>query len=82
MSASVTRSRKWLAISAVLLAAVLASGGLLFWRAQHVANLLRPWVIRSLSEHFQSRVELSNLRVSGFPLLSVTAADLSIHFDD
>ncbi|HEY2546565.1 MAG TPA: AsmA-like C-terminal region-containing protein [Candidatus Acidoferrum sp.] len=61
---------------------MLASGGLLFWRAQHVANLLRPWAIRSLSEHFQSRVELSNLSVSGFPLLSVTAEDLSIHFDD
>src|SRR5277367_1382612 len=76
------RSRKWLVFPAVLLLLILAGGGLLYWRAQHMGELLRPWGVRQLSEHFRSQVELSKISVGGFLLLRVTAEDLSIHFDD
>ena len=45
-------------------------------------NFVRLWVIRSLSQQFEGRVELTAVHVSGFPRLRVTGEDLSIHFDD
>jgi AsmA-like C-terminal region len=45
-------------------------------------NFVRLWVVRSLSEHFQSRVELRTLHMTGFPHLGVTGEDLTIYFHD
>jgi hypothetical protein len=60
---------------------VLAAGaGVFVWRARHMDNFVRLRVIRSLSEHFQSRVELATLHVTGFPHLGVTGEDLTIYF--
>jgi hypothetical protein len=58
-----------------------AAVGILYWHARHMDNFVRLWVIRSLSEHFHSRVELAAIRVTGFPQLGVTGEDLTIHFD-
>jgi uncharacterized protein involved in outer membrane biogenesis len=74
-------SRKWLVITGFLLVLIAAAGGIFYWHARHMDNFVRLWVIRSLSEHFHSRVELAAIRVSGFPQLSVTGEDLTIHFD-
>ncbi|HMD08474.1 MAG TPA: hypothetical protein VKH63_13130, partial [Candidatus Acidoferrum sp.] len=74
-------SRRWLAITGFLLVLIAAAGGILYWHARHMDNFVRLWVIRSLSEHFHSSVELAAIRVSGFPQLSVTGEDLTIHFD-
>jgi AsmA-like C-terminal region len=44
-------------------------------------NFVRLWVIRSLSQQFEGRVELRAVHVTGFPQLGVTGEDLAIHFD-
>jgi hypothetical protein len=83
MSNTERHSRKWLIVlPAVLLLVVLLAGGLLFWRARQMDNFVRLWVIRSLSGHFHSRVELGALHITGFPRLGVTAEDLTIYFHD
>src|SRR5580658_583297 len=82
MTATETRSRKWILVSAILLGVLLLGGVFLSWRARHMDNAIRLWVIRSLSNHFQSRVELATLRVTGFPHLGVTGEDLTIYFHD
>jgi hypothetical protein len=73
--------RKWLVILGSILLVLLVAIGVLAWRARHMDEFVRLWVVRSLSEHFHSRVELAAIRVSGFPELSVTGEDLTIHFD-
>ena len=81
MSATGTRSRKWLMISAIFLGVILLAGGLLFWRARKMDDLVRSLIVRALSEQFQGHVELGTVRVTGFPRLGVAGKDLSIHFD-
>jgi hypothetical protein len=75
-------SRKWLVVFGVFLLVLVVAGGVLAWRARHMDNAIRLWVIRSLSDHFQSRVELATLRVTGFPHLGVIGEDLTIYFHD
>jgi hypothetical protein len=80
---AVRDSRKWIVVSGILLALLtLTATEIVSWRVRHMDDMVRLWVIRTLGEQFQSRVELSTIRVSGFPELSVTGEDLSIHFDD
>jgi hypothetical protein len=75
-------SRKWLAILGAAFLVFIVTGCVLAWRARHMDNSIRLWVIRSLSNHFQSRVELATLRVTGFPHLGVAGQDLTIYFHD
>ncbi|MGB2652477.1 MAG: hypothetical protein WAN62_01725, partial [Candidatus Acidiferrum sp.] len=75
-------SRKWLAVLGIVLAVILLAGGIALWRGRHMDNAVRLWVIHSLSEHFESRVELASLRVTGFPHLGVAGEDLTIYFHD
>jgi AsmA-like C-terminal region len=82
MKGTPAASGRWLIISAVLFTAFILAGGILSWRARHMDNLLRLWVVQALSEHFQSRVELATIQVTGWPRLSITGEDLRIHFDD
>lgn len=73
----------WLAIGGiVLLIVIMIVGGIAFWRSRHMDNVLRVWVIKSLSQHFQSRVELESLHVTGFPHLGVTGENLTVYFHD
>jgi AsmA-like C-terminal region len=73
--------RIWFILPAVLLAVILFAGGVFFWRTRHMDNFVRLWVIRSLSQQFEGRVELRAVHVTGFPQLGVTGEDLAIHFD-
>jgi hypothetical protein len=75
-------SRNWLIVLGAFLLVLLVAGGVLAWRVRHMDNAIRLWVIRSLSDHFQSRVELATLRVTGFPNLGVSGEDLTIYFHD
>jgi hypothetical protein len=75
-------SRKWLVLLGAFLLVLLVAGGMFAWRARHMDNAIRLWVIRSLSDHFQSRVELATLRVTEFPHLGVVGEDLTIYFHD
>jgi AsmA-like C-terminal region len=68
-------------LPAVSLAVILFAGGILFWRARHMDNFARLWMIRSLSQQFEGHVELGAVRVTGFPQLGVSGEDLAIHFD-
>jgi hypothetical protein len=70
----------WFILPTVLLAVILG-GGILFWRVRHVENSVRLWVIRSLSQQFEGRVELSAVHVTGFAQRGVSGEDLAIHFD-
>jgi hypothetical protein len=72
----------WLVVLAACVLVFTAAGGFLAWRARHMDNFVRGWVIRSLSERFESRVELTSLRVTGFPSVGVTGEDLTIYFHD
>lgn len=75
--------QSWLIIGGTLsVIVVLVAGGIAFWRARHLDNALRLWVIKSLSQHFQSRVELGSLHVTGFPHLGVNGENLTIYFHD
>jgi hypothetical protein len=82
MTATGTRSRKWFVISGIFLGVTLLAGGLLFWRASKMDDLVRHLIVRALAEQFQGRVELGAVRVTGFPRLGVSGQDLSIHFDN
>jgi uncharacterized protein involved in outer membrane biogenesis len=75
-------SRNWLIVLGAFLLVLFVAGGVLAWRTRHMDNAIRLWVIRSLSDHFQSRVELATLRVTGFPNLGVSGEDLTIYFHD
>ena len=41
---------------------------------------VRDWVVRALTERFNSRVELESIHVSAFPELSVTGDNLTIAY--
>jgi hypothetical protein len=71
-------SRTWL-IFAVAFLLVAMAGGFLVWRSLHIDAFTRDWVVRSLSEHFDTEITLSSLHVSAFPELSVEGRDLTIY---
>jgi AsmA-like C-terminal region len=82
MTASRTRSQKWILASAILLGVLLLAGGFLFWRARKMDGVVRELMVRALSEQFEARVELGAVHVTGFPRLGVEGEDLSIHVHD
>jgi hypothetical protein len=82
MTANLGLSRKWLKIGGAVLLLFAAAIGYLAWRARDLNELTRKWVVREISERFQSQVELGSLRVTMFPHLGVTGENLVIHFHD
>jgi hypothetical protein len=75
-------SRRWLTILIVVLAAVGSALGYLAWRATHMDEAMRRWVVRGLSDRFDSRVELGAIHVRAFPRPSITGEDLTVYFHD
>jgi len=74
-------SRAWLIfLSALLLLCIV--GGIVLWRSLHVDAFTRAWVVRALSEHFDTEVQLGNLHVTAFPEMSVKGRDLTIFHRD
>ncbi len=75
------RARTWLIVLGSILVLYIVATTTLAWRARHMDNAIRLWVIKALSEHFKSRVELAKITVTGFPHFGVSGEELSIYYD-
>ena len=75
-----SRGRTWLIRSLVLLIVALAAGGgaLYYYADTLIERHLRPATIALLEERFESAVELSSLKVSMVPSLSVRGEGLTL----
>ena len=81
MTAERSSSGKWFILIS-LLAVLGITSGILVWRSLHIDKFTRDWVVRSLSERFDTDVDLADLRVTAFPDLSVIGQDLTIYHRD
>jgi hypothetical protein len=82
MTSNAGLSRKWLEIGGAVFLVLAGSISYFAWRARDLDDFARKWVLRELSERFQSEVELGSVRVTLFPLVRVTGENLVIHFHD
>src|SRR5271168_3743062 len=71
-------SLKWF-IPIFVLACLAIGSGFFFWRSRHIDDFTRTWVVRSLSERFDTEVALGDLHVSAFPELRVVGRNLTIY---
>jgi len=74
------RFRLWWFLPVILILLVVIPGAFVYRRAQDVDDLTRDWVVRALSERFNSRVELESLHVRAFPEMSATGEKLVIYY--
>jgi hypothetical protein len=81
MTAKRALSRRWLTVISILALAA-ALSGYLVWRSLHIDAFTRDWVTRSLSERFDTEVQLGSLHVSAFPEMSVQGRGLTIYHRD
>ncbi|MEQ1473368.1 MAG: hypothetical protein ABLQ96_06090, partial [Candidatus Acidiferrum sp.] len=75
-----SRPRKWPFVLGVIFLALLVGAAFVYRRAQDLDEWARDWVVRALSERFDSRVELESIHVTAFPEMSVTGNNLAIHY--
>jgi hypothetical protein len=80
MAPQVPAQRKWFFVGVSIAALLGAAAGYVYWRAIHMDQYLRPWMVAALSDRFDSRVELAALHVSVLPRPSVTGENLTIYF--
>jgi hypothetical protein len=59
---------------------LLAGFALLVWRARHIDEFTRAWIVSDLERRFQSEVRLERLHIGAFPEFTVTGEDLSIAY--
>jgi hypothetical protein len=69
---------KWFILMGVFACFAIISG-FFFWRSRHIDEFTREWVVRSLSERFDTEVALGDLHVSAFPELRVIGRNLTIY---
>jgi hypothetical protein len=69
---------KWFLLVALLVMVAIV-GGILFWRSLHIDQFTQAWVVRELSERFDTKVTLASLHVSAFPEMSVEGRNLNIY---
>ena len=74
------RVRRWPIVLGLFFLLVALVAGYVFSRARSVDDWTRDWVVRALSERFDSKVELAAMHVSAFPEMSATGEDLIIHY--
>jgi hypothetical protein len=74
------RSRWWMYVLIVLLILLATPTIYVYLRARDIDDWTRDWVVRALSERFQSRVELEAIHVTAFPEMAVTGENLTIHY--
>jgi len=74
------RSRAWIVVLCVVLVLFIIPAALLYQRVRDVDDLTRDWVVRALSERFESRVELESIHVTAFPEMSATGENLTIYY--
>src|SRR5277367_582413 len=78
MAQSSSSRGKWLILTSILAFLAIVCG-ILFWRSLHIDQFTRDWVVRSLSERFDTKVTLDSLHVSAFPEMSVEGHNLTIY---
>jgi len=54
--------------------------GILAWRARHIDDFTRGWVVHELEQRFGTQIDLARVRVAAFPEMVVTGEDLAIHY--
>src|SRR6202011_4636321 len=74
------RSRAWIVVLCVVLVLFIIPAALLYQRMRDVDDVTRDWVVRALSERFESRVELESIHVTAFPEMSATGENLTIYY--
>ena len=74
------RSRAWIVVLCAVLLVFIIPLVLLYQRVRDVDDVTRDWVVRALSERFESRVELESIHVTAFPEMSVTGEKLAIYY--
>jgi hypothetical protein len=73
--------RVWISIVVgILLVVFITPGVIVYLRARDIDDWTRDWVVRSLSERFNSRVELESIHVSAFPEMSATGENLTVYY--
>lgn len=69
----------WLRITALLAGTlVLAVFAVMYWFARHATPMLRQRAIQMLEDRFESEVEIQNLQVAFFPVVSITGSGVTI----
>jgi len=76
---SVSPRRCFLVLCAVF-GVILAGAGVVAWRARHINELTRQWVLRELAQRFASNVSLDRIAVGAFPEFTVTGQNLDIQY--
>jgi hypothetical protein len=71
---------RFVILIALLVLLLIVPGVFLYQRVQNLDDWTRDWVVRALTERFNSRVELESIRVTAFPEVSVTGENLAIHY--
>src|SRR6202011_3210850 len=74
------RARGWIVVLGTVLLIFIIPAALIYQRARDVDDVTRDWVVRALSERFESRVELESIHVTAFPEMSATGEKLAIYF--
>src|SRR5215467_13364250 len=74
--------RTWVILLFAAALACISVGVYLGWRARHLDDDIRKWVVKELSKRFDSEVRLNALRVTPYPELKVTGEELSIFYRD
>src|ERR1700726_3919542 len=74
------RSRAWIVVLGIILLVFIIPVEVVYQRVQDVDDVTRGWVVRALSERFESRVELESIHVTAFPEMSATGEKLAIYF--
>jgi hypothetical protein len=80
MPAKSSSTGKWFIIISLAFVAIVS--GILFWRSSHIDQFTHDWVVRELSERFDTKVTLASLHVSAFPEMSVEGRNLNIYHRD
>jgi hypothetical protein len=57
---------------------IAGSSSYIAWRARHVDEQTRAWIVRDLSRRFDSEVELGSIHLSAFPQLAAIGTNLTI----
>ena len=69
----------WLTVPGVLLLLLLLAVGFLVFRSRGIEERTRQWVVQTLSQRFQSDVDLDAIHIKVFPQLSVAGDGLTLH---
>ncbi len=80
MAAPARPFRKLYFFLALILALLVASGLFLRARLRRIDEFTRDWVVRDLSQRFNSQVELESLHVHVWPLMGVQGQGLTVHY--